>query len=290
MRALQLRRVLSSRSVQFALVVLAVIIGLAIFGSALAPQDPLHQDVGGLLQGPSSGHWLGTDYLGRDVLSRLMAGTRVSVVTAAEAVLTAMVLGTVPGLISVFLGPGFDFVANRVTDAIMTLPMLVFAVAFVAVMGNSLTPVMFAVGFLGSPVFFRVTRAATLRYVNEPYIEAAELFGVSRTQTILVHVLSKVAPTVVVTAATATASALLWVSSLTFLGLGVIPPAPTWGGVLSSSLSFLAQAPWAPLAPAAMIGLTAGALNLLADAFRDAMASSGVPAPTPELAITSESA
>ncbi|MCW2540565.1 MAG: binding-protein-dependent transport system inner rane component [Frankiales bacterium] len=265
-----LKKTLRFRSAQISVAILLAVLLLAIFGSALAPQDPLHQSVKDFLQGPSSRHWLGTDYLGRDVLSRLLAGTRTSVTTAAEATLVGLVFGAIPGLLSAFLGTWFDFIANRITDAIMTLPTIVFAIGCTAVLGNSLTPAMLAIGFLSSPLFFRVTRAAALEFVRAQYVESAELFGASRFRIVRVHVLNKVIPTIAVAAAMSASAALLIVSSLTFLGIGVVPPAPTWGGVLASDLSYLNQAPWAPIVPAVLIMLTAGALNALADAIRDA--------------------
>lgn len=254
---------------KLAVLVLLAAAVLTVFGSAIAPQDPLAQDVNNLLAGPSSAHWLGTDYLGRDVLSRLLAGTRQSVLTALEAVLVAVVLGAVPALLSLVFGRVVDWVTNRIADAIMTLPALVFAIACIAVLGNRLTPVMIAMGFLMAPQFFRVTRSAARTFAGEQYVEAAELLGVSRLRILTRHIAPKVVPTIVVTAASATAMALLTVSSLMFLGIGVVPPAPTWGGVLSTDLSYLSQQPWAPLLPAAFIMLTAGALNVLADAVRD---------------------
>jgi peptide/nickel transport system permease protein len=133
---------------------------------------------------------------------------------------------------------------------------------------------MFAVGVLLSPTFFRVTRAVTLQYAQAQYVEQAQLLGASKAHIVRVHVLRKVVPTIAVTAASAAAAALLYVSSLTFLGIGVVPPAPTWGGVLSSDLAYLSLSPWAPLAPAVMIMLTVGALNTLADSLRDAARSS----------------
>ncbi|MDX6255999.1 MAG: peptide/nickel transport system permease protein [Frankiales bacterium] len=264
-----IRRALRLRSTRVALGLLTVIAFLAAFGSATAPYDPVHQDVAHLLAGPSGGHWLGTDYLGRDVLSRLMAGTRLSVLSALEAVVVGLAIGATTGLASVFLGRTFDYLSNRVNDTLMTLPTIVFAVAVTAVLGNRLVQAMFAVGVLLAPMFFRVTRAATLQYAQAQYVEVADLLGASRAHVIRVHVLRKVMPTVAVTAASAAAAALLTVSSLTFLGIGVVPPAPTWGGVLSSDLAYLSLAPWAPIAPAAMIMITVGALNTLADSIRD---------------------
>jgi peptide/nickel transport system permease protein len=253
-------------------IAIAVLLGVAaatVFGSTLAPQNPLTVNANALFQGPGTHHLLGTDYLGRDVLSRLMAGTRLSVLTALEAVGIGLVLGTIPGIATVFLGRGFDFAANRVTDALMTLPYIFFAVAVTAALGNGLVQAMVPVGILLAPFFFRITRAATLEHARAQYVEAAELMGASKLHVVRAHVLRKVLPTIAVTTASMTAAALLAVSFLTFLGIGVQPPAPTWGGVLSSDLDYLAQAPWAPFIPGVLIAITVGALNALADAFRD---------------------
>jgi peptide/nickel transport system permease protein len=256
-------------SARIAVIILVIVLFFAIFGSMLAPQNPLTINANALYQGPSLHHLFGTDYLGRDVLSRLMAGTRLSVLTALEAVVIALVLGVPLGIATVFLGKWFDFAVNRVADALMTLPSIFFAVAVTAALGNGLVQAMFPIGVLLAPVFFRVTRAATLEFASAQYVEAAELLGGSKLHVIRVHVLRKVLPTIAVTTATATAAALLAVSFLTFLGIGVQPPAPTWGGVLSSDLDYLSQAPWAPFIPGALIAITVGAVNALADAFRD---------------------
>ncbi len=261
--------VLRLPSAKIAVGILIAIAFLAAFGSALAPQNPLAINANALFQGPSAQHLLGTDYLGRDVLSRLMAGTRLSVFTAVEAVGIGLVLGAIPGIATVFVGRSFDFAINRVSDALMTLPYIFFAVAVTAALGNGLPQAMIAVGILLAPLFFRVTRAATLEHARAQYVEAAELLGASKLHVIRVHVLRKVLPNIVVTTASMTAAALLAVSFLTFLGIGVQPPTPTWGGVMSSDLDYLAQAPWAPFIPGVLIAVTVGALNALADAFRD---------------------
>ena len=268
-------------SARIALVILAVVIFLSVFGSALAPQYPLTINANALFQGPSAHHLLGTDYLGRDVLSRLMAGTRLSVLTAFEAVAIGLVLGAPLGIATVFLGKWFDFAVNRVSDALMTLPYIFFAVAVTAALGNGLVQAMSAVGILLAPGFFRVTRAATLEFASAQYVEAAELLGATKLHVIRVHVVRKVLPTIAVTTAMAAAGALLAVSFFTFLGIGVTPPAPTWGGVLSSDLDYLSQAPWAPFIPGALIAVTVGALNALADAFRDRIGPGALPLPDP---------
>ena len=260
---------LSMPSARIALVILAVILFLTIFGSALAPQNPLTINSSALFEGPSKAHWLGTDYLGRDVLSRLMAGTRLSVLTALEAVGIGLLVGAPLGLATVFLGRVFDFAANRIADALLTLPSIFFVVAVTAALGNGIVQAMFPVGILLIPAFFRITRSAALEFGGAQYVEAAELMGGSKLHVIRVHVVRKVFPTIAVTTATVTGAALLSVSFFTFLGIGVQPPAPTWGGVLSSDLDYLNLAPWAPFIPGVLIALTVGALNALADAYRD---------------------
>jgi peptide/nickel transport system permease protein len=268
-----LRRALRLTSARIALGIILLIVVLAIFGGVLAPQNPLAQNTSAVLQGPSGAHWLGTDYLGRDVLSRLIAGTGRSVVGALEAVGIGLLLGVVPGLASLWLGRTYEWISLRIVDAFMTLPYVVFAVAVTGFFGNSLTAAMSAVGVLIAPLYFRVTRAAALGLNRTQYVEAAELFGSSRRRVLSTHLWNKILPTLAVTTAQALASALLIVSSLAFLGLGVEPPLPTWGELLSSDLDYLAQQPWAPLFPGLLIMLVAAALNAFADAIRDTGAS-----------------
>ncbi len=198
------RSILRLPSARAAVLVLAAVAFLAAFGSRLAPQNPLAINAGALFQGPGAHHLLGTDYLGRDVLSRLMAGTRVSVLTALEAVGIGLALGAPAGVVTVFLGRWFDFAANRVADALMTLPYIFFAVAVTAAIGNGLAQAMIPVGILLAPGFFRVTRAATLEHARTQYVEAAELLGASKVHVIRVHVLRKVVPNIAVTTASMT--------------------------------------------------------------------------------------
>jgi peptide/nickel transport system permease protein len=264
-----LRRALRLRSAKIALAVILVIAVMALFGNQIAPGNPLAQDPNSVLLGPGAHHWLGTDYLGRDVLSRLIAGTGRSVAGAVEAVAVGLVVGALPGLASLWFGRVFEWVSMRVVDALMTLPYIVFAVAVAGALGNGLTPMMFAIGILLAPAFFRVARAAALGFTRAQYVESAEIYGASRWWILRTHIWSKVLPTLAVTTAQSLAAALLTVSSLAFLGLGTEPPLPTWGELLSSDLEYLAQQPWAPLAPGLLIMIAAGALNALADAIRD---------------------
>jgi peptide/nickel transport system permease protein len=252
------------------IIVLMGVVLLVVAGAWLSPDEALTQDPTSMLRGPSGAHVLGTDYLGRDVLSRLMSGTRVSVAGAMEAVATAMLIGILPGLASAWLGPRFEWCVLRVTDTLMVVPFTVFAIAVVGTLGNGLHQSMIAIGVLMSPLYLRVTRAVTQGLRQQQYVEAAELMGASQWWILRRHIWAKVMPTLAVTSAQALGTALLVMASLTFLGLGVTPPAPTWGGMLASDLAYLTQQPWAPLFPGVMIMLTVGSLNLLADVVRDA--------------------
>ena len=268
------RIALRSRLGAISAAILLVVVLIAVFGPLLAPADPLAQNAASILSGPSPAHWLGTDEVGRDVLSRLLSGSPLSLLSAAEAVVIALVIGVIPGLLSVYLGRVFEWVSLRVVDALITLPFLVFAIAMTALLGNGLQQAMFAVGILVSPGFYRVTRAAALAAASSQYVEAARLVGASPLWVLRTHLWGKVAPAVAVATATAMGASLVIVSSLTFLGIGVQPPAPTWGGMLADDLGNLYQQPWGPVFPALLIMITVGAFNGFADALRDA---SGMP-------------
>lgn len=265
-----IRAVLRQPSARVALVVVLLVAALAVLGGVVAPQDPLTQDYDDILASPSLAHWLGTDELGRDTLSRFLSGSGLSILAALEAVGVGLVLGTIPGILSVMLGRVVEWILLRLVDSLLTLPFLVFAIAIAALFGNGLVPAMFAVGILLAPTFFRVSRAAALTVARAKYIEAAELVGASLGWIVRRHVLRTVVPAVAVTTASAVGSSLVIVSSLTFLGIGVVPPTPTWGGLLADSLTFLYQQPWGPVLPALAIVLTVWALNTIADAIRDA--------------------
>ena len=255
--------------------VILFVLALAVFGPALAPYDPLEGDVRSILAGPSAEHWLGTDALGRDVLSRLLAGSTLSLLSAAEAVGIGLLLGVIPGLLSVYLGRVFEWLSLRFMDSLITLPFLVFAIAMTALLGNGLYQAMFAVGILVAPGFYRVTRAAALAVASSQYVEAARLVGASPWWVVRTHLWGKVAPTVAVATANMLGAGLVIVSALTFLGIGVQPPEPTWGGMLATDLGYLFQRPYGPFIPAVLIMITVGAFNGLADALHDATDTSG---------------
>lgn len=266
--------ILRIRTGLVAAILLAVIVALALFGPLLAPFDPL-QGSDDILAGPSGTHLLGTDYLGRDVLSRLLHGAPLSVFGTALLGAIALVVGAIPGILSVFLGRSFEWASLRVVDTLISLPFLVFAVAITALLGNGLLQALVAVGVLISPLFFRVARAATLQVFGSQYVEAAVLSGATTGFIVRHHVAKKVLPVIGVALAGALGAGLVVVASLSFLGIGVQPPTPTWGGDLAADLRYLPLKPFAPVFPAVLIMATVLSLNLLADALRDVSGQSG---------------
>ncbi|QCP04801.1 ABC transporter permease [Brevibacterium sp. CS2] len=188
------RTLLSRPTAAVALAVLILVAVVTALGSVLAPSDPLAQDTSQVLAAPSAAHWLGTDYLGRDILSRLLAGTRLSVLAALEAVVIALLLGTVSAVASVFAPRGIRWVLERVFDSFMALPFITFAVAIGALLGNSIHAAMVAVGILASPTFFRVVRAVVIEIAHTQYVDAARLFGVPIPKLVLAHVVPRIVP------------------------------------------------------------------------------------------------
>jgi peptide/nickel transport system permease protein len=269
-----IRRILRLPAGRFAIAFLLFIAFLAVLGPALAPYDPLlgSDDV---LAHPSAEHWLGTDYLGRDVLSRILVGSTLSVLGAVQVALIALVVGAIPGILSVYLGRVFEWFTLRFVDTLIALPFLVFAVAMTALLGNGIPQAMLTVGILVSPLFYRVSRAATLSVARSQYVESALLAGASTGWIVRTHVWAKVLPPIAIALANTMGVGFVVVSSLTFLGIGVQPPTPTWGGVLASDLGYLVYRPYAPFFPTALIMLTVWAFNLLADVIRDVAGESG---------------
>jgi peptide/nickel transport system permease protein len=269
-----IRRVLSQSTGRIAVGILSVILFLAIFGSAIAPYSPLANSATQLAH-ISGSHWLGTDYLGRDTLSRILAGSRASVVGAIEVAVIALFVGAIPGAASVYLGRVFEWVTLRLVDTLISLPFLLVAVAVTALLGNGITQALLVVGVLLAPSFYRVSRAAALSVAHSQYVEAAQISGASTAWIVRRHVWSKVLPPISISMAYTVGAGFVVVSSLSFLGIGVQPPAPTWGGLLSSDLNYLSYQPWAPVAPAVLIIATVWACNLLADAIRDVSGEAG---------------
>ncbi|HWI37674.1 MAG TPA: ABC transporter permease [Burkholderiales bacterium] len=255
----------------FGVAVLIAAIAIAIAGPWLTPYDPNANNLTHRLQSPSAAHWFGTDDLGRDIFSRMLAGARISISFPFGSVALAIVLGLPAGLLAGYggtrLGRGLDFAA----DILMSFPPLLLAIAFIAVRGPGLGSAMIVVGIIFAPRLFRIARAATQEVMAETYIEAARAIGSSPFQILLWHVLRNIAGPVIVYVSFAMGTALLIEAILSFIGLGVQPPAAGWGSMLGRAFRYLYQSPSGIVFPGAAIAATVLAFNLLGDALRDAV-------------------
>lgn len=247
----------ASRKLAVAALAFLVLLGLvALFAPVLAPDSPDAQNLLGRLKPPSAEHWLGTDDFGRDVLSRLIYGARVSLVAAAIAVSVGLIVGLPLGVIAGFRGGRLDAILARSYDGLMSVPGLILALTIVAILGTGLTNAMIAVGVILGPQFFRVARAATQDVRQETYIEASEALGCSSRRTIFRHVLPNVLPPIIVQMSVALGLGVSAEASLSFLGLGVQPPTASWGSMLSTASQTITMAPYLVWPPGIMIFLT----------------------------------
>ncbi|MEO8527128.1 MAG: ABC transporter permease, partial [Caldimonas sp.] len=217
---------------------LAVVIGfvvLAVFAGWIAPQDPIATSWGAIRKAPSAEHWFGTDEIGRDVFSRVIWGTRASMLAGVVSVSISLLLGVPIGLAAGFLGGWIDAAISRVIDAFLACPFLILAIALAAFLGPSLTNAMIAIGVSATPIFARLTRGAVVHVKVEDYIEAARALGASPLRQALRHVLPNIAAPLIVQATLAIAAAVIAEASLSFLGLGQQPPLPSWGSMLNTA-------------------------------------------------------
>jgi peptide/nickel transport system permease protein len=250
---------------------LLLLVFVSIFAPVLAPYSPIDQDVTQLLLPPSAAHWLGTDDLGRDVLSRLIWGAPNSLYASFLAVGVGIVLGVPIGLLIGFLGGWFDEVTSRFIDALLSFPPIVLAIAVTGALGIGLTNAMLSVGFVFAPVLARLVRAQTLVVKNALYVDAARGFGASTSHIIIKHIVPNAIQPVIVQVTLMLAIALLAEASLSFLSLGVQPPAASWGGMLARAYNYIEIAPEQMYAPGLAILLTALAFNALGESIRVAL-------------------
>jgi len=251
-------------SLSFLLLLLIV----SIFAPVLAPYSPIDQDVTQLLLPPSSAHWLGTDDLGRDVFSRLLYGAPVALYASMLATGVAIIVGVPLGLLAGFAGGWLDEVVGRLIDTVLSFPAIILAVAITGALGIGLTHGMIAVGLVFSPVLARLVRAQALVVRSELYVDAARCFGASTPHILWRHLLPNVLQPVIVQATLLLATALLAEASLSFLGLGVQPPEPSWGAMLARAYTYMEVAPEQMYPPGLAILLTALAFNSLGDWLR----------------------
>ncbi|MCW0214601.1 MAG: ABC transporter permease [Pseudonocardia sp.] len=270
-RARFLRRFKRQVPALIALGYLVLVVLSALCAPLLATHDPLQQNLAGVLQPPGGGHVLGTDDLGRDVFSRALYAGRISLVAAAQAVAVAVLLGVIPGLVAGYAGRRVDAVIMRVTDALMSFPPLILAIAFVGVLGPSLTNAMFVIGVIFAPRFVRLVRGTVLSIREESFIEASRSIGTPTPRVIWRHVLPNALSPLIVQISLTAAMAMLAEASLSFLGLGVQPPDASWGSMIERGFRYTAAAPWLTIFPGLLIALTVLAFNLLGDGLRDSL-------------------
>lgn len=241
----------------------------AIAGMVFTPFDPLAVDLGSKLQPPSPAHWFGTDQYGRDVFSRVVAASSVSALVSLATVGVALASGTVVGLVSGYIAGWADRFIMMVLEAIMAFPGILLALGIMAAVGPNKWGIIFALGIAFMPSVARVVRSTVLSLREKEFVEASRAMGNSETWTILRHVLPNCVAPMIIMATTLFGVALLAESALSFLGLGVPPPSPTWGGMLSDSRQFMRDAAWLPLFPGLAISMSLLGINLLGDALRD---------------------
>jgi peptide/nickel transport system permease protein len=255
-----------------ALIWLALLFFVALFAPALAPYDPLESDVASRLQGISAAHWLGTDILGRDLLSRTMWGARLALLAAAEVVLIAAAIGIPLGLLVGYKAGWWDRIAMRVAEIEQPIPTVLLAFTLVAIFGRGLFNAMLAAGIGFAMVYMRLTRAIVLAEKEKAYVRAAEIQGYSLPRILFRHILPNVSGPLIVQTSIIAGIAILIEATLSFLGIGAPPNAPSWGSMLDDARRFQIQQILLSVVPGAMITLTVLAFNLVGDGLRDALA------------------
>ncbi|PXY22976.1 ABC transporter permease [Prauserella muralis] len=251
------------------LVLIALVVLVAVFAPLVAPHDPLLQNRTRITEGPSAQFLLGTDDLGRDVLSRLIYGARSSMLIAVLTTAISLVLGTVFGVVSGYLGRTRDLLIQRVMDTIQSVPPLVLLLFMAVVLTPSIHGTIIALVIVITPSFNRVARAETLRIKEEPYIEAARATGAGALRIMTRHVLPNMMAPLLTMASLLFAGVIIAESALSFLGIGTPPPTPSWGLMLSEGVRYVEMAPWMVIAPGVVLSLAVFAFNLLGDALRD---------------------
>jgi peptide/nickel transport system permease protein len=265
---LRLRR---RRGALAGLAVVLLFIVLALFAPWIAPQDPIAASWAAIRKAPSAQYWLGTDEIGRDVLSRVIWGTRASLLAGVVSVSISLLIGVPLGMAAGFLGGAVDAIISRITDAFLACPFLILAIALAAFLGPSLTNAMIAIGVSAAPIFVRLARGQVLSVKVEDYVEAARAVGNSPLRIALRHILPNITAPLIVQATLAIAAAVIAEASLSFLGLGQQPPAPSWGSMLNTAKNYIDNSPWMAISPGVAIFLLVLSFNLLGDGLRDAL-------------------
>jgi peptide/nickel transport system permease protein len=266
-----LRRLLETRLVGTGLSISAVVLLCALAAPLLAPYDPVEQDYLALTDPPSAAHLLGTDDIGRDVLSRIIFGSRVSLEVGLIAVGIAVGVGVTLGLVAGYAGGIADDVIMRVVDAIQAFPNLILALAITAALGPNIANAMLAIGFVATPGIARLTRGQTLSVREREFVVAARVCGAGPISIMRQHIWPNVTAPIIVQATLLMGTAIVTEAALSFLGVGVQPPTPSWGAMLRTGSQYLERAPWIGIAPGVAIFLTVLAFNFVGDGLRRAL-------------------
>ncbi len=266
-----MRRLFKSPVVGVAFVVTLALCAVALLAPVLSPKNPLIMDFRAQLSPPSRAYLLGADSFGRDVLSRLVHGARISMGISLGSVLLSVVIGVPLGCVAGYLGGVMDEVLMNVADGLLSLPPLVIAVALVGILGPSVRNVVFALTVVYTPRFARLSRATVLSLRDQDFVQAVRALGADNGRILIRHIVPNAVAPLLVLATVTFGQALIAESGLSFLGLGAQPPTPTWGSMLSESQRFIQQAPWLPIFPGLIIMLAVLALNVLGDGVRDAI-------------------
>jgi len=254
-----------------AVVLVGVLLASAV-AIVISPHDPYTQDYDALMRPPDARYWLGTDYLGRDVLSRTLFGGRTSLLISFSAIIAGTITGTCVGLVSGYAGGWFDGFVQRVVDVVMAMPSIILALALMAVLGPRTENVILAIATVIFPSLSRVVRGTVLQLRGSQFVEAAKVLGASNVRVLIRHILPNAMAPIIVLATNALSGAILIEASLGFLGLGTQPPVPSWGNMLSEEARrYFQQAPWMALPPGIALSVTVLAVNFLGDALRDSL-------------------
>ncbi|MDE3078965.1 MAG: ABC transporter permease [Paracoccaceae bacterium] len=266
-----LGKLLSNPSALFGAALVVFFVALAVLAPVLPIQNPTATSWAAVRKAPSAAHWLGTDEIGRDILSRMVWGAQASLLAGVVSVTIAVLLGTPLGVAAGYRRGWTDAVISRMTEALLASPFLIMAIALTAFLGPSLRNAMIAIGLSATPIFIRLARAQTMEVLTMDYVESAHAIGVAPPALIWRYILPNIFPPILVQATLTVATAIIAEASLSFLGLGQQPPAPSWGSMLNVAKNFLDQAPWMALWPGLAIVLVVLGFNLLGDGLRDAL-------------------
>ncbi len=265
----RLKKDYSTLKLGFFLALVAGLLFIACFGQYIVSYDPYAQDLNNALQAPSGSHLLGTDRYGRDLLTRIIVGAQTTIFSALALVAGITIIGTIVGIICGYVGGWIDSLLMRISDIFLAFPEMVFAIAIAGVLNGGIWSAAIAVGLIAWPRYARVARSQVLSMKNHQYMNAAKLTGTPWYKMIVKHIMPNIMGPIIVTAALDIGAMIMNLAGLSYLGLGVVPPTPEWGSMMSEGRSMLQTSPWIVLAPGLAIFITVVIFNLLGDTVRD---------------------